>query len=533
MPVLPTRLLQAWSSPSGLRVRLVDTEGMHGRYIALSHCWGQQRRITTTTENIAARRAGIDMTTLPATFRDAAQLTHDLGLNLLWIDSLCILQNDRADWERESPRMAEVYSSAYITLSASHSDSSETGLFGPTTRPAPDQTPDNISLGRFVQGNVGPFLADLSTPPGFSALARCELVYATTYHYKGQRSDLLISNDWMPASTRRNPTPYISGGFGRPFDPLEKQHLQSRAWTLQERLLSFRMLHFAADQMYWECNECMTGEDGSAYSPDWYNMDLLLRGQRLPHSECGQLYAGLSLIEGYAPFDKSQRGRWRGGWLKHVEDYSGRSLTYESDRLVAMAGLAKQIAAETGDTYYAGLWRGHIIEDLCWRAYPVEEERRQVLGGFAHVYGKRLCRITAASSCRAPSWSWASLNGNVKFLPIDYSRLVAEVEACYVEPASELNLFGSAKSGWIKIKVRGQIVQCHACANFPRLLCCRYGKHRRTLNGISSFLLALGHCTKCILRMASRSERCTSIPRKVLPYKISTTLRAFLPDSPV
>ncbi|KAK5693166.1 hypothetical protein LTR97_010642 [Elasticomyces elasticus] len=115
-----------------------------------------------------------------------------------------------------------------------------------------------------------------------------------------------------------------------------------------------------------------------------------------------------------------------------------------------VSGLAKQVATATGDTYYAGLWKDHMIEDLCWRTYPVTEERMQVPQ--AHRYGRRLCTITAQSSYRAPSWSWASLNGDIRFMPVEYSRLVAEVVAANVEPTSVVNPFGSAGSGWLKIK---------------------------------------------------------------------------------
>ncbi|KAK3068678.1 hypothetical protein LTR53_013565 [Teratosphaeriaceae sp. CCFEE 6253] len=449
---LPTRVLQVSSSSRGLAVRLLDTRGRTGKYTALSHCWGQQTPFITTTVNIAARKVDIPISALPTTFRDAVELTHRLDLQYLWIDSLCIVQDDRVDWQREAPRMAEVYSGAWVMFSASHSDGSHTGLYGPTDRPLPDQTPDNISLGRFVEGNVGPFLADNAGQPGLSILARCPLVYVSSYSYRGSRSDLLISKDWMPTSTCDNPTQYISGGFGRPFDPLEIAHLQSRAWTLQERLLSKRIIHFAADQMYWECGTCMVGEDGSQFSPEWFNMDMILYGQDLPHSETGQAFPGLNLIEGHAPSNLAKCGRWRGGWLKHVEDNCGRSLTYESDKLVAMSGLAKQIAAATRDEYHAGLWRAHMLEDLYWRAYPVEEKRQLVCGGFAHTYGRRRCRVTAAASYRVPSWSWGSLNGDIRFLAVDYSRVVAEVVGCHVQPASAVNPFGSAASGWLKIK---------------------------------------------------------------------------------
>ncbi|KAK4891846.1 hypothetical protein LTR27_009545 [Elasticomyces elasticus] len=350
--------------------------------------------------------------------------------------------------------MSDVYGGAWITFSAAHSDGCNTGLFGPMNREPPGVTPDNVSLGRLVQGNVGPFLVDSPNPLEHLILARCLLVYCTVFEYQGQRSELLISQDWMPASTRRSHMPYVSGGFGRPLDPVEKQHLLTRAWTLQERLLARRTLHFATDQIYWECNGCMTGEDGSQFDPMLYSKDMVIHGQRLSHSDCGHPTNGPglnSLIEGYAPIDRTSRGRWRGGWLKHVENYSGRKLTYEGDKLVAVSGLAKQLATATGDTYYAGLWKDHMIEDLCWRTYPVIEERVQVSGGFAHMYGRRLCTITARSNYRAPSWNWASLNGNIKFIPVEYSRLVAEVVAPHVEPTSGANPFGNASSGWLKI----------------------------------------------------------------------------------
>ncbi|KAK3644724.1 hypothetical protein LTR22_015099 [Elasticomyces elasticus] len=124
-------------------------------------------------------------------------------------------------------------------------------------------------------------------------------------------------------------------------------------------------------------------------------MDMVIHGQRLSHSDCGHPTdgPGLSLTEGYAPFDQKSRGRWRGGWLKHIENYSGRKLTYESDKLDAVSGLAKQVATAVGDIYYAGLWKNHMIEDLCWRTYPVTEERMQVPQ--AHSAGSGWLKIKA------------------------------------------------------------------------------------------------------------------------------------------
>jgi hypothetical protein len=81
-------------------VRLADEDDVPNEdYIALSHCWGSTPTITTTTENERLFREGIDFQALPTTFRDAVTITLGLGYRLLWIDSLCIIQDSKSDWE--------------------------------------------------------------------------------------------------------------------------------------------------------------------------------------------------------------------------------------------------------------------------------------------------------------------------------------------------------------------------------------------------------------------------------------------------
>jgi hypothetical protein len=71
----------------------------------------------------------IPVAELPLTFQDAVNITRALSQHLLWIDSLCIIQDDQADWERESARMASVYQNAFLTIAATSSHDSKGGCF--------------------------------------------------------------------------------------------------------------------------------------------------------------------------------------------------------------------------------------------------------------------------------------------------------------------------------------------------------------------------------------------------------------------
>ncbi|KXX81980.1 hypothetical protein MMYC01_201473 [Madurella mycetomatis] len=104
-----------------------------GRYIVLSHCWGppEHRPPRTTNANLSQRKLSIPVKDLPPTFSDAVQLSRALEISYLWIDSLCIIQDNAADWEQEAARMADVYKSAVLTISADGAVDSRVGLFPP------------------------------------------------------------------------------------------------------------------------------------------------------------------------------------------------------------------------------------------------------------------------------------------------------------------------------------------------------------------------------------------------------------------
>jgi len=87
---LPTRVLdvRALDTPSG--IRLVDGAGRFGSYVTLSHVWGQLHIIITKKATIQDRRTCIKIEDLSNTFRDAVEITRQIGVSYLWIDSLCM-----------------------------------------------------------------------------------------------------------------------------------------------------------------------------------------------------------------------------------------------------------------------------------------------------------------------------------------------------------------------------------------------------------------------------------------------------------
>lgn len=106
--VLPTRILDIGAQPKD-HVRLVESNGLRGRYVTLSHCWGSSRPLVTDSTTYTSHLEGISFPSLPSTYQDAVTVTRALGHRYLWIDSLCIIQDSKADWETQCVRMDSIY----------------------------------------------------------------------------------------------------------------------------------------------------------------------------------------------------------------------------------------------------------------------------------------------------------------------------------------------------------------------------------------------------------------------------------------
>lgn len=123
---LPTRMIDVGNSLNKQHPKLVITSDMQPsaskdepiKYMALSYCWGTatSKLLKTTHDTIGSRLEQIELDIMPQTFQDAVAVARSLDIQYLWIDSLCIIQDDDRDWQIQSSKMAEIFSNAYLTL---------------------------------------------------------------------------------------------------------------------------------------------------------------------------------------------------------------------------------------------------------------------------------------------------------------------------------------------------------------------------------------------------------------------------------
>ena len=201
---VPTRLLDVKQALKNKMVRLVclcksEAAFKGTEYASLSHCWGahgakENPKLLTT--NIESRQAeGLDWTNLPKTFQDAFKIASWLGLDWLWIDSMCIMQDSESDWKAEASVMDKVYMNAKVNISADKGQDSRSGCF-----------------------------------------AQRQDVDITPLHFEATKLD----KEWMVTT---------ENSFGW----MESAPSLSRAWIHRERQLSRRILHFTDKEMVWEC----------------------------------------------------------------------------------------------------------------------------------------------------------------------------------------------------------------------------------------------------------------------------------------
>lgn len=195
--ILPTRLIDVRSRPA-VHVKLhVTKQNERLEYLALSHPWGPPPHFCTSTENIEQHKRGIELKKLPKTFRDAVKVTRKLGFDYLWIDSLCIIQGHKGDFDTEGKRMEAIFSNAHCVLAASSANSQRDGIFRSDT-PRPQLTP--VGIGR-PEGNT---------------IYVCEFMDNFSKH-------------------------------------VLESSLSQRGWAFQERVLARRTIYFTNRQCYWEC----------------------------------------------------------------------------------------------------------------------------------------------------------------------------------------------------------------------------------------------------------------------------------------
>ncbi|KAH6846943.1 HET domain protein [Chaetomium sp. MPI-CAGE-AT-0009] len=200
---LPTRVLSLSprDGPIPFTIQLHEpADGESAPYVALSHCWGQSGPLRTVKSNLEQHKQEIAFQALPLSFKDIVAKAWYLGFRYLWIDSLCIIQDDNDDWEAEAARMAAVYSNATLTFAATEAADPSKGCCPRYSRAFPIPLEgDDKALVRF--------------------------------------QDHLDLNNGKAA-------------------------LNTRGWTFQEAALSRRMVCFDDNQLLWKCSSRHESEDG-------------------------------------------------------------------------------------------------------------------------------------------------------------------------------------------------------------------------------------------------------------------------------
>lgn len=365
----PRRLLHIENPTES--IRLVDSEHVEGRYCALSYCWGNKRFFTTTHANLEDNMEGFSLDVLPPLFQDAVQTAWSLGYKYMWIDALCIIQDSAEDWAHESRQMGTIYANADLTISTLVARDCFHGLFQPWAH-----------------------------EPDYSASPVREPHAVPIYV-------------WQPKAERRSDTSLVVHPASSKWPPDVYGPVHSRAWTLQEQLLSRRILWFGSDMLQWEClSEYKTeAEDdeaaGKQQSPVSHrrqrSSEALKQEMERRYGPRADIWKRIDVkvavfqLIGWGESTSSSK-RIFDLWKDQLEEFMRRDITRSSDRLAAITSFSQRLATVSGNSFQDGLWVGDkLIESMCWRVVKPRAPQLQ------------------QSNNGMPSWPWAAIEGEVSF----------------------------------------------------------------------------------------------------------------------
>ncbi|KAJ1325309.1 HET domain-containing protein [Microdochium nivale] len=403
----PTRLIKV----SENQVRLTQTTGELMRYTTLSHRWASDERFTLTRDTASAwMDSDIPWDTIPKTYRDAIEVTRRLGIGYIWIDTMCIQQDDAADWRRESTQMKAVYGGSYLNIAAVCAAGSHGGLFASS-------------------GLVDEFKTHEVPEPG--------------------------------ALRIRQQPHYTHISFGSNYGG--SSFLLGRGWVLQERVLAPRVVYFDQDELKWECYggvDCLCGGM------------LIISNFNFDYREALGMTKGRSQHESndsnQAPEEEK---RLPMQWMRVAERYSQARLSYDSDRVIALAGIAEQaLVTGRGGKYLAGHWERDLAHQLCWEVRDTHRRPAAYL---------------------APTWSWLSVFGRLGFSNrMDYQcwastidARITQVECTLVDDTHET---GPVKGGFLKVD--GKVIEFDTrmtdpgSATTPQTFSLTHGESETTLS---------------------------------------------------
>lgn len=245
---LPTRLVSIADGEPHVEIT-ADKQDLSTppRYATLSYCWGKRPFIQLTKHNLPALLKGIPPEDIPPTFADAFAIAKSFAIDYIWIDSLCIVQDDEDDWSREADRMRSVYAGSHLNIAAS----SAKDVYG----------------GCFVKDP--PYCRD-----GVQAKVKVKGVSETRSFAAGRLYERSVLDS----------------------------HLMTRGWAIQEKMLPPRTIHFGNTGVFWECRESLVSEFHPTGMPSVESFHSLVYGKDEMRADCFwrfvvKLYSSATLTE--------------------------------------------------------------------------------------------------------------------------------------------------------------------------------------------------------------------------------------------
>ncbi|KAJ9608426.1 hypothetical protein H2200_007414 [Cladophialophora chaetospira] len=367
----------------------------------MSHCWGTRETMVTKLLRATEQtfKDGFAVSSLPLKFRDAVAIARWMNVQYLWVDALCIIQDDIEDWRRQSSVMGDIYAGSYCNIAATSADP-EKGCF--TERLVSIVEPHAISDPRSRDASDSHVI-------GYDDFW-CNSLLDTTLH--------------------------------------------TRAWALQERLLSPRTIYFGQEQMFWECRCEMACEAYPKGIPapfrnqrmrSWRHSDKMLDPANRIAQTVSLWSSPLAWLRSKPSAAETQQPHWAYNiWSRTIERYMECDLTFGNDKLVAISGIAQKVAQTTGERYLCGHWDNPLLaQSLLWYV----PSRRQ-------ANSKPSVRPSAkgTSSYRAPSWSWASVDAQMTWnWPADYGESLIKIIDTVVEETG-VRHFGAISAASMKLE---------------------------------------------------------------------------------